>query len=534
MIDFDSDTFSKNSELNLHLAYAILCSLKKDLNREVIIDCGLNRKVFKARDILALGLCLRDFFVKNFLEERVAVVLPPGILGLLVNFGLFLSNKRPVNLNFTLSEASVLLYQKQAGFKVMVSTATMCEKLSQFPWKNQFWDVANYLKKVPQWRMAYYYGCAYAPLSWLMKILQIPMLGGNKEALLLFTSGSSAEAKAVILTHKNLLANALQIHECGVLPKGERLMGCLPLFHTFGLTVTLIYPLLYPISVITVFSPLDVRKISQVIKEEKITIHLGTPTFFKPYIKLIDSDDLFSLKAVVAGAEKTPNGLDEEWEKKFNSIYLEGYGLTETSPVVSVNLPDKTDVIRRKKGSVGRLFVGMAARIVCPDTYKILPIGEVGLLELKGANIFPGYLNDEVTTKAMFDDGWFKTHDLGRLDKDGFLYIEGRLARFSKIGGEMISHHRIEMLLNEKFLIHDEGHHFVVIGIDDHQKGERLVLLTTQSMNVDLLRDELKFDLPNLWIPRYIVQVSSIPILPSGKLDLKTCRQMAKSFLNQS
>jgi acyl-[acyl-carrier-protein]-phospholipid O-acyltransferase/long-chain-fatty-acid--[acyl-carrier-protein] ligase len=212
-----------------------------------------------------------------------------------------------------------------------------------------------------------------------------------------------------------------------------------------------------------------------------------------------------------------------DWETTFHSPYLQGYGLTETSPVVSVNLPDLPGCIRRKLGSVGRLFHGMAARIVCPESFKPLPIGQVGLLELKGANIFREYLNDRVSSERSFEGQWFKTHDLARLDADGFLYIEGRLSRFSKIGGEMVSHHRIEDLLHRFFPSASGVIHFVVMGVEDVQKGERLVVLTSQSIDLESIRGVLNPHLPNMWIPRECICVPAIPLLASGKLDLKAC-----------
>ena len=229
------------------------------------------------------------------------------------------------------------------------------------------------------------------------------------------------------------------------------LLGNLPLFHSFGFLVTLWYPLIKGIRLVTLPSPLELRKSIDAIYEEKVTAILGTPTFLKPYLRKADPEKMASLQFVIAGAEKTPKGLAEEWQSKFGSTYLEGYGLTETSPVSSVNLPDPADPQNidphergSLKGAAGRLLPGVTIRFVDPDTNEEKPYGESGIIKLRGPNIFEGYLGQPDKTKEVLKDGWFTTGDLGRLDENGFLHIEGRLSRFSKIGGEMVPHGTVE------------------------------------------------------------------------------------------
>jgi acyl-[acyl-carrier-protein]-phospholipid O-acyltransferase/long-chain-fatty-acid--[acyl-carrier-protein] ligase len=290
----------------------------------------------------------------------------------------------------------------------------------------------------------------FCPAEFILRRGRVPREGGDREAGLLFTSGSSGEPKGVVLTHRNILGNCAQIDASGILPTGETLLANLPIFHSFGFTINLWYVLQRGLRVVTVPSPLDVHKCLDAIAAEKATVLLGTPTFFRPYLKRADPTQLASVKFVVAGAEKTPAGFHEEWEKHFGSQYCEGYGLTETSPVVAVNLPaqpgESAESVRAKKrlGSVGKLFPGSAARIVDPDTGVDKGLNDVGILYLKGVNIFPGYLDQPDATAAAFNTGWFITGDLAKLDEDGFLYIEGRLSRFSKIGGEMIPHGTVE------------------------------------------------------------------------------------------
>ncbi|HEY0947763.1 MAG TPA: AMP-binding protein, partial [Opitutaceae bacterium] len=234
--------------------------------------------------------------------------------------------------------------------------------------------------------------------------------------------------------------------------------------------------------------------------------------------------------------EKMPMDLYHAFHDKFHIEIMQGYGLTETTPVTNVNQHHPPIVTHtgdfqegKRLGSVGRMMPGMTARILDPDTFAELPLTAQGVVVFRGANVFSGYLLDEEKTRAAFRDGWFVTSDLGRFDDDGFLYIEGRLSRFSKIGGEMVPHGTVEQRLLEAFDIdQSEGYAAVVVGVPDPTKGEALVLLTTLDLTSDQVRDKLlEAGLPNLWVPKVIRRVEKVPVLGTGKLDLKACRQLA-------
>jgi acyl-[acyl-carrier-protein]-phospholipid O-acyltransferase/long-chain-fatty-acid--[acyl-carrier-protein] ligase len=241
----------------------------------------------------------------------------------------------------------------------------------------------------------------------------------------------------------------------------------------------------------------------------------------------------------VTGAEKLPNELAEAFQERFGKEVLQGYGLTETSPVVSVNLPEpaapKSDDPERypvqpssRRGSVGKLAPGIAAQIRDPDTGAALSLHETGMLWLRGPNVFDGYLDDSERSAEVLIDGWFKTGDLGRFDEDGFLYIEGRLSRFSKIGGEMVPHETIESKIVELLELPRDERLIAVAGIPDEAKGEALVVLSTLEIEPGLLREKLAAaGFPNLWIPKKLQRIEVIPILASGKLDLKKCKDLA-------
>jgi len=288
--------------------------------------------------------------------------------------------------------------------------------------------------------------------------------------------------------------------------------------------------------IVTTPSPLDTRRIVEVIEAERVTVMIGAPTFLRPLLRKAERRELRSLRFVVAGAEKMPIELHDAFKECFGLELLQGYGLTETTPVTNVNLPESPRAGRaiatlrgHRLGSVGRLLPGMTARITDPANGAQLPLTATGMLWLRGPNVFGGYLKDEAKTRAALKDDWFMTGDLGRFDDEGFLYIEGRLSRFSKIGAEMVPHGTVEQKIIEAYnLNQDEGPVIAIVGVPDSSKGEALVLLTSIDINGDDLRERLyNAGLPNPWIPKIIRRVAAIPLLGSGKTDLNGCRQLA-------
>jgi acyl-[acyl-carrier-protein]-phospholipid O-acyltransferase/long-chain-fatty-acid--[acyl-carrier-protein] ligase len=265
------------------------------------------------------------------------------------------------------------------------------------------------------------------------------------------------------------------------------------------------------------------------------TVMIGTPTLLRPYFKKVEPEMRKSLKFAVAGAEKTPDGFADMWEKHFGSRFVVGYGLTETSPVVSADL-DSANGSRKGsfKGTAGKLFPGMQARIVDDATGEVVEPTRTGVLHLRGVNVFKGYLGDIEGTSRAFDGEWFKTGDLARFDEDGNLFIEGRISRFSKIAGEMVPHGTVEAAIVQAYNLEDSELPMVAVtGARDDTKGESLVLFTAIDMDAQSLRAKLAAEgLPNLWIPRRIRRVDAIPTLASGKLDLRTLRDIAQQAVD--
>lgn len=537
LLDLGERAYQQRDELRRHLGYETLRSLARHPWKIVVVDRTAERREVSAGTLLAAAATYAQFLRRTVPERRVGIVLPPGAGGFIANLAVVLAGKIPVNLNFTAGPGAVESSLRLGEIRTVVSAEAMRAKLPQFPWpagtRDLRADLAACGKPAVVARLALIW---LLPSRLLATLWRVPRVGDRAEAALLFTSGSSGEPKGVPLTHRNILANCAQISATGVLPKHETLLAFLPIFHSFGFTVTLWYGLMRNLRIVTLPTPLDPKRNLEAIEEERVTVFVGTPTFIRPLLKRAEPGQLQSLRFIVSGAEKMPVDLYEQCLQRFGVPILQGYGLTETTPVTNVNLPEPRGLppgvkpqVGHRLGSVGRLLPGLTARIVHPETGEILPPDRTGVLWLRGANVFGGYLKDPVRNAESLRDGWFVTGDLARFDDDGFLFIEGRLSRFSKVGGEMVPHLTIEQKIVEVFgLEAAEAPKAVVLGVPDAAKGETLVLLTTEPIEPAQLRERLTAaGLPNLWIPKVVHRLERIPVLGSGKCDLRGCRELA-------
>ena len=538
LLDLGCRAFEERPVLKRHLGRECIRALAKHPGRVQVIDRTFGRRAVTCAQLYAAAAALSRRIRATVPERRVGVVLPPGAGAFIANLAILAAGKIPVNLNFTTARAGIEASLKLGGIAAVLSADAVRAKLPNFPWPERTLDLKAEIEAC---------GGKRALLPWLIAawvlpnqvcadLLGLPRRGDREEAGLLFTSGSSGEPKGVVLSHRNILANCAQISSLSILPETCSLLGCLPVFHSFGFTATLWYPLLRGCQVVTVPSPLDTRKIIEAIRDEKATVLLGAPTFIRPVLKKALPGELRSLDLVVTGAEKLPDDLARTFRETFHIEIMQGYGLTETTPAANINQPHPPVVVStnepqlgNRPGAVGRMMPGMTARVVDPETWQELPMSETGMVLFRGANVFEGYLDDPEKTKGAFRDGWFVTGDLGRFDEDGFLFIEGRLSRFSKIGGEMVPHGTVENKISELFdLDQTAGYVVVVIGVPDASKGEALVLLTTLDFTSDVIREKLLASgMPGLWVPKLVRRVEKIPVLGTGKLDLKGCRELA-------
>jgi acyl-[acyl-carrier-protein]-phospholipid O-acyltransferase/long-chain-fatty-acid--[acyl-carrier-protein] ligase len=529
--------FQRQSEFEGHLGRATVRGLKRRQFDDAVID-GMDGRVLKRGDLLAAGITLSRWIKAHCPGDRVAVVLPPGIGAVVANVAVTLANKTAVNLNFTAGRAALQSAIDRGQILHAISAKPVMKRLEDFPWPRDVFRLEELLPELKPRIVAWRLVSVLTP-SWLLSsILGIPFKGGRAEAVLLFTSGSSGEPKGVVLSHRNVLGNVKQFGSMLNLGREDSVMASLPFFHSFGCTVTLWYPMIEGVRAITYPTPVDVVKNAEIIERHRITLLVTTPTFLRGYLKRAQPNQFASIKLLVTGAEKLPLELAKLFEEKFGKHVLEGYGLTETSPVVSTNLPDpdrrSPDQLIQSSdrfGSVGKLLPGQAAQIRHPETDAVLSPHDLGILWLKGPNIFERYLGDPEKTAEVLRDGWFKTGDLARFDDDGFLYIEGRLSRFSKIAGEMVPHETIEAKIIEIFALKGEDERVLAItGVPDEVKGEALVLLSSRDLPLARVREGLLArGIPSLWIPRTIKRIDKIPVLASGKLDLTRCKELALS-----
>ena len=528
--------YSRRPAIDRHLAEECVRGLKRRPFATAVID-GLDHSVLSRSKLLGAAAALSRFLRKEFRDERVAIVLPASKGSMVSNLAVTLAGKVPVDLNFTVGRAANESCCKRANLRVAISATPFIERVKDFPWPEQILKLDEVMPRLKPQILVWWTLSILLPSRLLLRLLQIPREGGHTEAILLFTSGTTGEPKGVVLSHRNIVGNVSQFRQLLNATNDDAILASLPFFHTFGSTVTLWYPLIEGVRIVTYPNPLEAAKNAALIERYTLTLLLATPTFLRGYLRKAEPHQLRSLRLVITGAEKLPLDLAKNFEERFNQKVFEGYGLTETSPVVSVNLPEPQPTKpgehvqpSSRLGSVGKMAPGIAAEIREPETDRKRSLHETGMLWLRGVNIFEGYLHDAERTADVLQDGWLKTGDVGRFDEDGFLYIEGRLSRFSKIGGEMVPHEAIEHKIVDLLDLSGKDERMVaIVGVQDEGKGEALVLLSAVDVDLAQLRKQLhESGISNLWIPKRVQRVDSIPVLASGKLDLKKCNELVE------
>jgi acyl-[acyl-carrier-protein]-phospholipid O-acyltransferase/long-chain-fatty-acid--[acyl-carrier-protein] ligase len=491
---------------------------------KVRFGAALTRAVFLARRLRALW---GD-------QPMVGILLPPSVPGALVNYAALLLGKVPVNLNYTASPETIASCLRQCGIETVVTAQAFLDRV-----KLNLPGTVLRLEDVAA-KPEFGEKLVALALAWLLPARALEWtLGCRKRvrmddtATVIFSSGSTGDPKGVVLSHYNIVSNVEQLEQVFALGPRDRFLGVLPFFHSFGFTGTLCLPAIVGVGVAYHPTPLEGEAIGELVRRHALTFLLATPTFLQIYLRSCEPEDFGSLQLVMAGAEKLPDRLAIAFEEKFGIRPFEGYGCTECAPAVAVNTRDfRSAGIRQvgaKRGRIGHPLPGMSVRIVDPATYAPRPTNEPGLLLVKGPNVMAGYLGRPEATAAAFHEGWYITGDVAAEDEDGFLQITDRLSRFSKIGGEMVPHIRVEEKLHE--LAGTLEQTFVVTAAPDEKKGERLIVL--HKLPEDRLKSLLdrlpQLDLPNLWIPRaqQFYRVTAFPLLGSGKLDLRQVRELA-------
>jgi len=547
VFELSIDAWQQHVQTFPTLPHAWLSTVSRVGGQTAVIDS--TGEEMSQRRFATAAICFSRLIKKHSQEQNVGILLPSVSAGAITNMAVLLAGKTVVNLNYTSSKEAMRAAIEMAGIRTVVTSQRFVSKLAK---------KGIDLDAVLQGVNVLYLETLKDEISSaqklltlaLVRILPAPLLRGlfatrveaDSTAAILFSSGSEGTPKGVELSHRNILANLKQVSDVLNIEGDDRFMASLPLFHAFGLTITMFLPLLEGLPMVCHADPTDSVNIAKAIRRYQVTILCGTSTFLRLYAnsKRVHPLMFEPLRIVVAGAERLNPDVREAFCKKFNKPIYEGYGATETTPVASVNLPDQLDARYwkvqqgQKLGTVGMPLPGTAFRIVDPDSLQSLPAGEDGLILIGGVQVMRGYLKDEEKTHdavvELDDLRWYKTGDKGHLDQDGFLTIVDRYSRFAKIGGEMISLSAVEEQVRRT--LEQPELEMVAVNLPDSKKGEQIVLLVSGDEQTDAIRQRLLSAKCNpSMVPAKIYEIPEVPKLGSGKTDFHTAGKMALAML---
>ena len=466
-------------------------------------------------------------------DKYVGVMMPNCAAAAVSVLAVMMADKVPALLNFTASRESNRIAIEQAGLHCILTSKIFLAKLKMEPFPQMVFLEEFATKITKAKKIQAFLAALLIPRALLMKLLSpVSHRDVYCTGVVIFSSGSTGIPKGIMLSHHNINSDLFSFIRIMNWRNSDKVVGNLPIFHSFGLTVCLWLPIVYSAEVVYIPNPLDAQTVGQAICNNKLTALMATPGFLQTYMRRCDPKDFASLRLVISGAEKLRNDIADKFQEMTNLAVAEGYGCSELSPVVSINVASSVLDLGTsvgKRGSIGTPMPGICAKIVDPDTFELRPPDVDGLLVVKGPTVMQGYLNDPAKTAEVIRDGWYLTGDIAHMNDRGYITITGRLSRFSKIAGEMVPHELLEKEINE--IIHSETRCIAVCGAEDSKKGEKLVVIysdkTLDPQNI--VRELRSRDLPNLWIPRpeNFYYVEEIPMLGSGKLDFTGLKKMA-------
>ena len=481
-----------------------------------IHDFTTNKEVSYSRALLA-SLLLAGVF-KKYDRGFIGVMLPTSAGCILTKIGLMMSGRIPVMINYsTGAELNAAYAQRKCDFRTIITSRTLLEKIN-CPFVEGMVYIEDIMERLSGLQKVKAALLSKLPAAVIKKLVR----GGSDEdsAVILFTSGSEKDPKAVLLTHRNISANIISASKRFNFDGSDIFLSSLPYFHVFGLTVNLWIPLYHGDTILTYANPLEYRKICEIVRDHKATLMVGTPSFFWGYLKKSEKGDFDSLRIALVGADKCPDSLREAYQEKHDQTLYEGYGATECSPVISANSPDDN-----RPGSVGKPIPDVQVRIENYETGEECGPGEDGRILVKGDNVMKGYFDDFEQTSLHIRNGWYDTGDMGNIDKDGYLWHVGRIKRFVKIGGEMVSLVKIESVLDS--LLPDDAH-CCVIEIPDSTKGARIVAVITEKINEKAILKQMAEQLPKIALPKQFIYFEELPKMGSGKIDFRTITDMVR------
>ncbi|WP_425263342.1 acyl-[ACP]--phospholipid O-acyltransferase [Vibrio owensii] len=531
------------------VGYNFIRSCKQYASKVAITD-PMTGQLTYSRLLVGAALMAKAIKKQNRRSSSVGLILPASSAVTIANMGAMLAKKTVVNLNFTASPSAFTSAIEQSEITSVYTSKRFIEKLKRKGIEPNLDGLNVYFleEMTKQFKEDKFTSLATAIMlkvlpAKLIAMLYVRSVKREDVAAILFSSGSEGAPKGVCLTHQNFMSNIYQMSDLLNSNGNDAMLASLPPFHAFGLTATTIAPVLDGIHTVCCADPTDAVTVGKLVAKHNVTMLFGTSTFLRIYARNRKVHPLMfdSLRYVIAGAERLSDEVRMMFESKFNKPIYEGYGCTETTPIACINVPDHLDKnywnvhVGQKRGTVGMAVPGTTIRVVDPETMKTLPAGEDGLILIGGHQIMAGYLKQpEKTSEAVCEmDGirFYKTGDKGHVDVDGFLTIVDRYSRFAKLGGEMVSLGAVEREINAVITsrhpeLADEIQ-VVATAIPDEAKGEVVVLLAKTPEDFDLRKLISESGIAPIMQPKTIVRVDEMPLLGSGKVDLKKAKMMA-------
>lgn len=460
-------------------------------------------------------------------QDYVGVLLPASVGGTIANVAISFLSRVPVNLNFTIGEDILNKCADQCNIQTIITSQKLIDKIGFTPKVKNLIILEDLMAKIKAKKLTALWTLLKAklmPSRLLWRFERCRTVRNSDLATVIFSSGTTGIPKGIMLTHRNILANIRSVNQIVAFTPQDKILGMLPFFHSFGYTLTLWLPLTAGFSAVYHPNPTEAKMVGDIARTHGATVMASTSTFCQFYVRSCDKNDFATIRLALVGAEKLREPTYKAFEEKFGIKLYEGYGCTEMSPVISVNLPGQV-----KMGSAGRPIPGVEVRVVHQETHEDMPTGQAGLITAKGPNQMKGYLGKSPETG--FINGWYNTGDIGYIDKQGFIHIVDRQARFSKIGGEMVPHMNIESAIH-KTLDSPNG---LVVSIDGPKGEELAVLFNHETLTASDIHQALSKNntLPKLWIPKLksFLPVETIPVLATGKADLRTAKSQAFDIL---
>ena len=503
------------------LHHSFVRTAKASADKTAIIDRSSGARLTYGRTLIA-ALILAEKF-KQGDEGFIGVLLPTSAGCALSILGILLSGRTPVMINYSTGAAANCDYaRKKCAFKAIVTSKALLEKINcpRLPGMIFIEELLADVSRLDKARAALH---ASLPAALLLRTL--PGGTDDQTAVVLFTSGSERDPKAVLLSHRNITANLAGISSVIDLSAEEIFLANLPLFHVFGLTTNFWLPMHHGMTLVTYANPLEFKTICDIIREEQVTFVVGTPIFMWGYLRKSAPGDFASCRIMLTGADKTPDSLRQEFLQKHNRELLEGYGCTETSPVISVNLPGAN-----RPGSVGRPLPNVQVRLEHYESGEPCGVGEIGKILVQSDSVMKGYFDDFEASTLCLRHGWYDTGDMGYQDAEGYLWHVGRLRRFVKIGGEMVSLIRVENVL-ERCLPEDVS--CCVVEVPDGVRGARIIAAVTRPIDTSGVLKQMSAELPNIALPRDFVVIEELPTMGSGKIDFRRTTELVRDLVQQ-